>query len=143
MILVDANLLLYAYLSMSQQHAAARAWLEKTLSSPAPVRLAWITILAFLRISTSPRLSGRPLLMTEAVEVVNQWLSRPALGILAPGDRHWEILQKLLRGSQIRGALTSDAHLAALAIEHGATLCTCDRDFTRFADLRVLNPLEP
>ncbi|MEK7407774.1 MAG: type II toxin-antitoxin system VapC family toxin [Acidobacteriota bacterium] len=142
MILVDANLLLYAYLSMSEHHAAARAWVEKTFSGPRPVRLAWITILAFLRISTNPSLRGRPLRMEEAAEAVREWLSQPAVEILSPGDRHWEILRDLLNTAQVRGPLTSDAHLAALAIEHGATLCTCDRDFTRFAGLRAVNPLE-
>jgi len=115
--------------------------LEETLSGPMPVRLAWITILAFLRISTNPGLSGRPLRMEEASGVVDDWLRQPNVGILTPGERHWEILRGLLKTAQVRGALTSDAHLAALAIEHGATLCTCDRDFTRFPGLRVLDPI--
>ena len=99
------------------------------------------TILAFLRISTNPGLSGRPLRMEEAAAVVDEWLGQPNVDILTPGERHWEILRGLLKVAQVRGALTSDAHLAALAIEHGATLCTCDRDFTRFPGLRILNPL--
>jgi toxin-antitoxin system PIN domain toxin len=140
-ILVDANLLLYAYMARSEQHAAARAWVEKTFAGPLPVRLAWTTVLAFLRISTNPALSGRPLRMDEAAAVVDEWLGQPAVDILTPGEGHWEILRGLLRSAQVRGALTSDAHLAALAIEHGATLCTCDRDFTRFPNLRTLNPL--
>ena len=141
MILVDANLLLYAYLARSEQHAAARAWVEKTFAGALPVRLAWTTILAFLRISTNPGLSGRPLLMAEATAVVNEWLGQPGVEILTPGEGHWEILRGLLKSAQVRGALTSDAHLAALAMEHGATLCTCDRDFSRFPNLRTLNPL--
>ncbi len=141
MILVDANILLYAYLARSEHHAAARAWAEAAFSGPVPVRLAWTTILAFLRISTNPGLSGRPLRMEEAAAVVDEWLSQPNVDILTPGERHWEILRGLLKAAQVRGALTSDAHLAALAIEHGATLCTCDRDFTRFPGLRILNPL--
>lgn len=141
MILVDANLLLYAYMARSEQHAAARAWVEKTFAGPLPVRLAWTTVLAFLRISTNPALSGRPLRMDEAAAVVDEWLAQSAVDILTPGEGHWEILRGLLRSAQVRGALTSDAHLAALAIEHGATLCTCDRDFTRFPNLRTLNPL--
>ena len=141
MILVDANILLYAYLARSEHHAAARAWAEAAFSGPVPVRLAWTTILAFLRISTNPGLRGRPLRMEEAAAVVDEWLSQPNVDILTPGERHWEILRDLLKAAQVRGALTSDAHLAALAIEHGATLCTCDRDFTRFPGLRILNPL--
>ena len=141
MILVDANLLLYAYMARSEHHAEARAWVEKTFAGPLPVRLAWTTILAFLRISTNAGLSGRPLRMDEAAAVVEEWFGQPALDILTPGERHWEILRGLLRSAQVRGALTSHAHLAALAIEHGATLCTCDRDFTRFPGLRVMNPL--
>jgi toxin-antitoxin system PIN domain toxin len=141
-ILIDANLLLYAYLSKSERHAEARAWVERTFSNPAPVRLAWITILAFLRISTNPRLEGRPLTMQEAATTVDGWLSRPNIDLLAPGEQHWAILRGMLRTAQIRGPLTSDAHLAALALEHGATLCTCDRDFLRFPGLRTLDPLE-
>ena len=142
MILIDANLLLYAYLSQSEWHVAARAWIEEVFSSARPVRLAWVTILAFLRISTHSRLTGRPLEMREAVHTVNEWFSRPTVGILSPAERHWEILSVLLADAQVRGPLTTDAHLAALAIEHGATLCTCDRDFTRFRGLNLLNPLE-
>ena len=141
MILVDANLLLYAYLSKSEHHVAARAWWERTLSNPLPVRLAWMTILAFLRISTDLRLSGRPFRMEEASVIVDGWFRQPNVDILTPGERHWEILRGLLKTAQVRGALTIDAHLAALALEHGVTLCTCDRDFTRFPDLRVVNPI--
>ena len=140
-ILVDANLLLYAYLARSEHYASAREWLEQTLSSPYPVRLAWITILAFLRIITDSRLSGTPFRMEEASAVVDEWLRRPNVDILMPGERHWEILSGLLRTAQVRGPLTGDAHLAALALEHGATLCTTDRDFSRFPDLRLLNPI--
>ena len=142
MILVDANLLLYAYLSQSEHHPAARHWIEAAFSGTQPVRLAWVTILAFLRISTHTRLSGQPLAMRDATRIVGEWLDRPSLGVLSPGERHWAILNGLLVEAQVRGALTTDAHLAALAMEHGATLCTCDRDFTRFRGLKLLNPLE-
>ncbi|MFB3776292.1 MAG: TA system VapC family ribonuclease toxin [Bryobacteraceae bacterium] len=142
MILVDANLLLYAHLEQSDHHAAARDWLSHTLSGPYPVRIAWMTILAFLRISTDLRLSGHPLRMEEASGIVNDWLGQPSVSILTPGERHWEILRDLLKTAQVRGALTSDAHLAALALEHGATLCTTDRNFSRFPGLRTANPIE-
>jgi toxin-antitoxin system PIN domain toxin len=141
MILIDANLLLYAYMAKSEQYAAAREWLEQTLSDPFPVRLAWVTILAFLRVITDSRLSGTPFRMEEASSVVDDWLRRPNVDILPPGERHWEILRELLKTAQVRGPLTSDAHLAALAVEHGATLCSTDRDFTRFPGLRLLNPI--
>lgn len=141
MILVDANLLLYAYDSGSEHHAVARRWIEEAFSAPQPVRLAWVTVLAFLRITTNPRLRAQPFTPAEAVSIVDEWLSLPNVAILKPGERHWSILRGLLPESQARGPLAMDAHLAALAIEHGATLCTTDRDFTRFAALRVANPL--
>jgi toxin-antitoxin system PIN domain toxin len=142
MILIDANLLIYAYDSGSENHEAARQWLEHTFSAPEPIRLAWVTLLAFLRITTNPRL-GRPLALAEAVSIVDDWLERPNVGLLAPGERHWEILRTLTPKSQARGNLVMDAHLAALAIEHGATLHTTDRDFSRFAGLRFSNPIAP
>jgi toxin-antitoxin system PIN domain toxin len=140
-ILLDANLLLYAYNSSSEHHVAAKRWLEGLLSHSQSVRLAWISILAFLRISTNPRAYPSPLSPAEASEIVSSWLERPMVAVLDPGERYWAILSQLLTASQSRGALVSDAHLAALAIEHGATLATSDRDFTRFPDLRLLNPL--
>ena len=141
MILLDANLLLYAYNSSSEHHAAAKHWLEGVLSQPESVRLAWVSVLAFLRISTNPRAYPYPLSPAEASEIVAEWLVRPTVATLEPGERHWPILSQLLTTTQARGPLVMDAHLAALAIEHGATLCTTDQDFTRFPDLRLLNPL--
>jgi len=141
LILVDANLLLYAYHLRSPVHERARAWLESTLSGPTPVRLAWTTILAFLRITTSPRIFERPLSMNEAEAAVSGWLVLPLVAILEPGERYWGILRELLRTEQVSGALVMDAALAALAIEHGATLCTTDRDFSRFRGLRIEDPL--
>ena len=141
MILIDANLLLYAYHPRSSVHERARTWLASTLSGPVPVRLAWTTLLAFLRITTSPRIFERPLSMNEAEAVVSTWLALPAVATLEPGERYWGILRDLLRSEQVSGALVMDAALAALAIEHGATLCTTDRDFSRFRGLRVEDPL--
>ncbi len=141
MILVDANLLLYAYDSSASQNEPARRWLEGVFSQPEPIGLPWVSILAFLRISTQPQILTEPLLMTEAVSTVNEWLAQPNVMILAPGQRHWEILTELLAESHSRGRLVTDAHLAALAIEHGATLYTTDRDFRRFSGLRVHYPL--
>jgi toxin-antitoxin system PIN domain toxin len=140
-ILVDANLLLYAYNPSFERHERARLWLEGILSRPDPVRLSWITILAFLRISTNSRAFEHPLSIGEGIEIVSQWLDRPMVGILEPGERHWEILCGLLAQTNLRGALVMDAELAALAIEHGATLYTTDRDFDRFEALRTVDPL--
>ncbi|MGH9315793.1 MAG: TA system VapC family ribonuclease toxin, partial [Thermoanaerobaculia bacterium] len=135
MTLLDANILLYAYDRSAKEHDRARSWLEDALSSPRPVRLAWATILAFLRIGTDPRALFEPLTMADATAIVGGWLAQPHVALLEPGDRHWEILQSLLQAGQARSRLVMDAHLAALAIEHGATLCTNDRDFARFPNL--------
>lgn len=141
MTLVDANLLLYAYDPRSEQHAAARKWLEDTLAGPALVRFAWLTVWAFLRISTNPRVYEHPLSLAEAEEHVSAWLAQPSAGILEPGERHWIILGEMMQAGQSAGPLVMDAALAAIAIEHGATLCTTDRDFARFPGLRWINPL--
>jgi len=141
-ILIDANLLLYAYNSAFERHQRARHWLESVLSGPNPVCLAWATILAFLRIATNPRAFQHPLTMREAIPVVSTWFAQPVVTILEPGERHWAILQDLISETQVRGSLVADAHLAALAIEHGATLYTSDRDFVRFPGLQIANPLD-
>jgi toxin-antitoxin system PIN domain toxin len=141
-ILVDANLLLYAYHRRSPQHEASRTWLEAVLGGPDLVRFTWLTLWAFLRIATNPRVFEHPLSTTEAEAAVAAWLAQPNAGLLEPGERHWEILTRLLRGGQTSGPLVMDAALAAIALEHGATLCTTDRDFARFPALRWKNPLE-
>jgi hypothetical protein len=141
-ILVDANLALYAYNEDSVEHASARAWLEGTLSGDQQVGLPWHTLLAFLRITTNPRLFPRYFSIEESCAIVDEWLQMPQVAILQPGERHWSILQRMLTVGQAAGNLASDAHLAALAIEHGALLCTTDRDFARFPGLRWENPLQ-
>jgi uncharacterized protein len=141
LILVDANLLLYAYHPRAEQHEVARAWLEATLSGSELVRFAWVTVWAFLRIATNPRVFERSLSTAEAESAVASWLSQPCAGILEPGDRHWEILREMMRSGQTTGPLVMDAAAAAIALEHGATLCTTDRGFSRFPRLRWANPL--
>jgi uncharacterized protein len=141
-ILVDANLLLYAYDASSSRHTEARTWLQGAFSSGEPVRFAWVVILAFLRLSTQPSILSRPLPLNEAIAIVEEWLNRPNVAIASPTVRHWEVLSALLSAGQAKGRLVTDAHLAALAIEHGATLYTNDRDFTRFPGLKWINPLE-
>lgn len=140
MILVDANILLYAYHPRSPNHESCRAWVEESFSGLTPVRLSWSTVLAFLRISTSPRVFEQPLSMDEAERIVTSWLAAPAVGLLEPGAAYWEILRELLLRAQVTGPLVMDAALAALALEHGATLCTTDRDFMRFEGLRLIDP---
>jgi len=141
-ILIDANLLLYACDSSSRHHAAARRWIETVLGRPEPIGWSWLTLLAFLRIATHPRALENPLSIEEAVGIVSEWLALPNATLLEPGESHWAILSKLLPAAQARGPLVMDAHLAALALEHGAELATTDRDFARFAGLRWRNPLE-
>jgi len=141
LILIDANLLIYAYNSGSREHEGARPWLEGVLSQPEPVGLAWMTLLAFMRITTTSRLMAQPFSLEEVVSIVDEWLALPQVVVLDAGPRHWEILRGLLLAGQASGALVMDAELAALAIEHGANLCTTDRDFARFAGLKVENPL--
>jgi|SRR5579859_293847 len=142
MILIDANLLIYAHHSGTAEHKRSKEWLERTLESGELAGFAWATLLAFLRITTSPRTFAAPFTAEEAASVVTGWLSNPGVSLLHPTERHWTILSKLIDEGQGKGPLVTDAHLAALAIEHGATLCTTDRDFTRFKGLRLLNPLE-
>ncbi len=143
MILIDANLLLYAYDSSSTSHESARRWLEEVFAGNEPVRLAWATVLAFLRISTNPRLQQQVFTLPEAISIVEEWLAQPNSSLLAPGDRHWRILAGILPEAQARGPLVMDADLAALAIEHGATLYSNDRDFSRFPGLKYVNPFSP
>jgi uncharacterized protein len=142
LILLDANILLYAYDRASERHKTAALWVETAFSGAETVGVSWSVLLAFLRITTSPRMLREPLSMVEAVSAVSQWLKRPNVRVVEPGERHWEILRSLLVDTQIRGGDVMDAHLAAIATEHGAVVCTHDRDFARFPGLRVLDPLE-
>ena len=140
MILVDANILLYAYDSGSEHHECCRDWVTDAFGGSTPVRLPWASILAFIRIATNSRIFDRPYTVREAVSIVSTWFDAPAVGILEPGERYWEILSAILDDAQVTGPLVSDAALAALALEHGAWLCTSDRDFRRFPTVRVVNP---
>lgn len=141
MILVDANLLLYAYQPRAAQHDKSRKWLESVLSEPELVRFSWLTLWAFLRIATNSRVFEKPLTIDEAEAIVGSWLAQPNAGIVEPAERHWEILRELLSDGQTTGPLVMDAVLAAIAMEHGATLYTTDRDFSRFPGLKWVNPL--
>jgi toxin-antitoxin system PIN domain toxin len=142
MILIDANILLYAYDADATQHAVCRDWLEGIFSRKEAVGFSWSTILSFLRLSTDSRVFRVTRKWTEAEDIVSGWLQQPTAYLLHPGEEHWAILSRLIREGQARGPLIMDAHLAALAIEHGAALCTNDRDFTRFPGLKLVNPLD-
>jgi uncharacterized protein len=141
MILIDANLLLHAFDASSPRHEPARRWFEDALGGVDPVRFALQSILGFVRISTNPAVYERPLRPGDAIAIVESWLSRPTTGIAAPGERHWRIFAEVALGGQARGPQLMDAHLAALAIEHGAMLATTDRGFARFPGLRFRNPI--
>ena len=141
MILPDINLLLHAYNSESPVHASARAWWEGLLSGTRPVGLAWVALLGFIRISTHRQVLSNPLPAHAACAHARAWLAQPYVSIVDPGDRHAEVLFGLLESLGTAGNLTTDAHLAALAIEHQAELHSTDADFQRFPGLRWVNPL--
>ena len=141
MILVDANLLVYAHVASMPQHAKAQAWLDGRLNGAAPVGLPWPSLLGFLRLTTNPRVFERPLSMTDAWRQVRSWLECDTVWIPVPTDKHRQILESLLAATGGRANLVPDAHLAALALEHGLILCSTDGDFSRFQSLRWENPL--
>jgi uncharacterized protein len=139
-ILLDANLLVYAHVTQFQQHERARVWLEERLNGSLPVGLPWATLVAFLRLVTNPRVFERPEPMARAWDQVSSWLDSAVAWIPQPTAKHREVLGGLLRGGA-QANLVPDAHLAALAIEHGLVLCSSDSDFARFPNLRWDNPL--
>jgi uncharacterized protein len=142
MIVLDANLLLYAYDITSPQHKNARQWLEETLKKVDSVAIPWLTIQAFLRISTDSRIMAMPFTPEKAVSIVETWLALPQVRLLAQGESHWQFFRSMILEGQSRGALLTDAALAALTMEHGGTIYSTDRDFARFPGLRWINPLE-
>lgn len=139
--LLDVNLLLYALDATSPRHDEARRWLEQTLSGRETVALPWTVLLAFLRLSTRAAIFANPLTAEQALDIVDQWLALPCVTVVHPGRRHASILRELLSSVGTAGNLVTDAHLAALAVEHGAELCSCDADFSRFPGVRWLDPL--
>jgi len=141
MILVDANLLLYAEDSLSEHHQAARTWWDAQLSGAEPICLSWPVLTAFIRIGTNVRLHRRPLTLAEAVERVQSWFDQPCVRLIHPGEQHWAIFQVMLRDGKAIGGLASDAHLAALAVEHNCILQSTDADFARFKGLKWNNPI--
>lgn len=142
MILVDANLLIYAGVKEQAEHRVADAWLREQVATGHRIGIPWQSLVAFLRITTNPRLFARPATIEEALLLVESWLRLPMVWIPGPTERHTQILGRLLRDVNAQGNLVMDAHLAALAIEHGLQLCSTDGDFARFEGLRWRNPLK-
>jgi uncharacterized protein len=141
--LLDANILLYAYDTSSPHHETCRAWLESAFNADETIALPWQTILTFVRISTNPRAVKRPLSSANACAIVDTWLERPNIVVINAADRFWNILRQQILDAQVSGPLVTDTALAALAIEQGATLCSTDRDFRRFQDLKLVDPIQP
>ena len=141
MILVDANILLYAEDELSPHHEAARAWWDAQLSGATPVCLCWTVVSAFIRISTNPRVFDSPLTLDQALSRVQSWLDQPCIRMLQPAERHWTVFSTLLKDGQATANLVTDAHLAAVALEHGCELISTDSDFSRFPGIRWRNPL--
>ena len=141
MILVDANILLYAEDSLSPRHAEARTWWDEQLSGSTPVCLCWTVISAFIRIGTNARVFAQPLSLDEAINRVQSWIDHPCTRLIYPTQRHWEVFRQMLTQGQALGNLVTDAYLAALAVAHGCELCSTDTDFSRFPQLQWRNPL--
>ena len=136
MVVVDANVLLYAVDSASAHHEQSRSWLDESLAGAEAVGLAWIALLAFIRVGTNPSVLPSPMSADEATGQVETWVGAPAAVIAEPTARHAGLVRGLLRDTGTAGNLTTDAHLAALAIEHGADIVSYDRDFGRFPGVR-------
>jgi uncharacterized protein len=141
--ILDVNVLLYAYDADAPQHPVAKRWLENLFASEELIGLPWVTVWAFVRLTTNPRIWPNPLPPDDAFSIVRQWLAEPNVVTLHPGPRHLEILERLVVTDQSAGRRVTDAVLAALALESGAKLASTDHDFRRFTDLTWVNPLAP
>lgn len=141
MILVDANLLVYAHVETFNEHKTAYSWLDSLLNGPAPLGIPWPSVLAFVRIVSNPRIFEQPETVGEAWKQAEEWLACPPVWVPTPTERHQEILGPLLTNQAVRSNLVPDAHLAALAIEHGLVLYSTDGDFARFPGLKWENPI--
>ena len=139
--LIDANILLLAVDALAPSHTRAAAWLTGQLNGNQRIGIPWESLAAFVRIATHPRASERPLEAEVAWDIVDTWLSVPVVWIPLPTDRHREVLDGLIRRYRVTGNLVPDAHLAALAVEHGLEVCSADTDFARFSEIRWRNPL--
>ena len=141
MILVDANILLYAEDSLQSRHQQTRTWWDGQLSGTGVVCLCWTVLSAFIRIGTNPRVFEHPLSLEQALARVQSWFDQPCTRVVRPTERHWTVFKQVLTDGQAVANLVTDAHLAALAIEHGCELASTDSDFARFSKLKWMNPL--
>jgi toxin-antitoxin system PIN domain toxin len=141
MTILDVNLLLYAYNADAPQQSIVTRWLAELLESGETIALPWVTIWAFIRICTNPRIWTNPKPAKEVFAIISEWLGQPDVILLQPGPRHRELLERLVGEHSATGPLVTDAVLAALAIENGASLASTDQDFGRFRGLRWINPL--
>lgn len=139
--LVDANLLLLAVDAAAPRHARAAAWLTEQLNGDRRVGLPWESLAAFVRIVSHPRATPRPLSAEQAWQFVDEWLAAPSVWIPIATERHAEVFGDLVRRYRVTGNLVPDAHLAAIAIEHGLELCSADTDFARFTEVRWTDPI--
>jgi toxin-antitoxin system PIN domain toxin len=139
--IVDTNLLLYSVNPLSPHHAPCRAWLETALRATEPLGFAWVVLLGFVRMATSHRVFPKPLSLAVSLKQVDEWMAAVCSTLVLPADGHWELVKELLTARGAGGNLTTDIHLAALAIERGATLVSCDSDFARFTRLKWENPI--
>ena len=139
--IVDLNILLYSVNSEAAEHERAHTWWEHAVNDEEIIGLAWVVLLGFLRLSTNPRVFPRPLSPGTAAAKLDAWLSRDNVRVVRERDEHWDTLKPLLSATGTAGNLTTDAHLAALAISHDAVLVSSDMDFARFEGLRWENPL--
>lgn len=143
MTLVDLTLIMAAVNSRAPMHRAARDWWEEQLNSENKIALSWLVILGFIRLTTSSKIMPEPLLLADAIAMVDSWLARPNVTIAQVTEQHWNVLQNMLHAVGHGAALTMDAHLACLAIEHNAEIATADEDFSHFPGLAWRNPLKP
>jgi uncharacterized protein len=141
MILPDVNLLVYAHNADSDFHEPARKWWQDLMNNDRPVGLCWASLMGFIRIVTNPKIQSHPLSVQEAFAITDEWLALPHVHWLHPGPRHYSLFRKLLTDAGTAGNLVTDAHLAALAIEHGCELHSNDSDFSGFPELNWMNPL--
>jgi toxin-antitoxin system PIN domain toxin len=142
MVLVDVNLLVYAVFADSSRHAAARTWLDAALGGSEPVALPWAVLAGFIRISTNPRVMTDPLTLDDAISHMVEWLALPVVNVIGPTLRHGAEFARMLRGARAIGNLVTDAHLAALSVEHGCKIASTDKDFAKFPGLSWFNLLQ-
>ena len=139
--IVDLNILIYAINKNSPDHVQAKKWWEDSLVETESIGVPWVVLLGFLRITTNPRVFSNPLDPESAIGLIDDWLTQPSVRIISPTNRHWDILKKLILEMGTASNLTTDAHIAALAIENGGILFSTDNDFSRFSDLKWRNPI--